>query len=148
MSITHRAKTAVLSSLPASTWVLLSSMPSKGEQGWDSLTARWVCDFRGTVKTAAEVAGVFPIGSRFGSEQFWLTGAKPSCLGGNVWALDCEYKGLISSVFSGGATTNTSTTATMTSTTGLAAGMLLVHANLTPGTRVASVTNSKERGSM
>lgn len=142
MSITHRAKTAVLSSLPASTWVLLSSMPSKGEQGWDSLTARWVCDFRGTVKTAAEVAGVFPIGSRFGSEQFWLTGAKPSCLGGNVWALDCEYKGLISSVFSGGATTNTSTTATMTSTTGLAAGMLLVHANLTPGTRVASVTNS------
>ena len=142
MPITHRAKTAVLSSLAEATWVLLSSMPSKGEQGWDTLSARWVCDYRATVKTAAEVAGTFPIGSRFGSEQFWLNGAKPTRLGGNVWALDCEYKGLISSIFSGGVTTNASTSATMTSTTGLAAGMLLVHANLTPGTRVASVTNS------
>lgn len=142
MPITDRAKTAVLSSLTDSTWTLLSSMPSKGAEGWDTLAARWAGDFRGTVKTAAEVAGVFPIGSRFGSEQFWLTGAKPTRLGGNVWALDCEYKGLISSIFTGGATTNTSTTATMSSTTGLAAGMLLIHANLTPGTRVASVTNS------
>lgn len=96
MPIADSASVAVLTSLSAGVWTMLSAVPTPQEHGFDHLDVEWVCDFRGTAKTALEVAAAFPLGARFGTDDFWLRSGVPDRLGGNVWRFKAHYEGRIS----------------------------------------------------
>lgn len=96
MPIQDLASVAVLTSLTAGVWTQLSAVPTPQEHGFDHLDVVWVCDFRGTVKTALEVAAAFPLGMRYGTADFWLRSGIPERLGGNVWRFSAHYEGRIS----------------------------------------------------
>jgi len=142
MPITDLAQAAVFSSLTPGTWTLLSNNPQTVGEGWDTLKARWVCDFKGAAQSALTVTSAFPIGQPFSGGEFWLTGVEPERLAGNVWAANASYKGRFSAIHTGGATTSGSTTVTMTTTAGLAPGMTLIHANLAHGGYITAVNSS------
>lgn len=97
MPIADRASSAVLSSLTEGEWTQISAVPTPQEHGFDHLDVVWICDFRGTVKTALEVAADFPLGLRYGSADFWLRAGVPERVGGNVWKFSAHYEGRISS---------------------------------------------------
>ncbi len=144
MPITDQSKAAVLSSLTPGTWTLLSSNPQTVGEGWDTMKARWACDFKATAQTPLSVASAFPIGQPFSGGEFWLTGVEPERIGGNVWAANASYKGRFSAIHTGGATTSGSPTVTMTTTAGLAPGMTLIQANLPYGGTILSVDSSTQ----
>lgn len=95
MPISDRASVAVLTSLSSGVWTQLSAVPTPQEHGFDHLDVEWVCDFRGTVKTALEVAAAFPLGTQYGTDDFWLRSAVPERLGGNIWRVKAHYEGRI-----------------------------------------------------
>ena len=97
MPISDRASVAVLTSLTSGTWTQLSAVPTPQEHGFDHLDVEWICDFRGTIKTALQVAAAFPLGVQYGSSDFWLRGGTPERVGGNVWRFKAHYEGRISS---------------------------------------------------
>jgi hypothetical protein len=97
MPLSDRASAAVLTSLTSGVWTQLSAVPTPQEHGFDHLDAVWICDFRSTVQTALEVAAAFPLGTRYGSADFWLRGGTPERVGGNVWRFAAHYEGRISS---------------------------------------------------
>ena len=144
MPIADQSKAAVLSSLTPGTWTLMSSNPQTVGEGWDTMKARWVCDFKGAAQTPISVASAFPIGQIAPNGEFWLTGVEPERIGGNVWAANASYKGRFSARFTGGATTSGSATVTMTSTAGLSPGMTLIHPNLQHGAIIGSVNSSTQ----
>lgn len=96
MPIQDIASVAVLTSLTAGVWTQLSAVPTPQEHGFDHLDVVWVCDFKGTAKTPLEVAAAFPLGIRYGTEDFWLRSGTPERLGGNVWRFAAHYEGRIS----------------------------------------------------
>ncbi len=96
MPITDRAATAVLSSLTAGTWTQLGSVTTPQEHGFDHLDVDWVCDFKATAKTSTQVAAAFPLGTRYGTTDFWIRSGVPERLGGNVWRFKAHYEGRIS----------------------------------------------------
>jgi hypothetical protein len=95
MPISDRAQTAVLTSLSEGVWTVLSTLPVPVERGFDTLDVEWLCDFRATVKTANQVADMFPLGTRFAALDFWLRGGQPERLAGNVWKFKAHYEGRI-----------------------------------------------------
>jgi hypothetical protein len=97
MPLADLATTAVLTRLTAATWTQLSAVPTPVTGGFDTLDVVWLCDFRGTAKTALEVAAAFPQGTLYGTSDFWLRSATPERLGGNVWRVMAHYEGRISS---------------------------------------------------
>lgn len=97
MPLSDRATTAVLTSLQAGVWTQLSAVPMPVTGGFDTLDVVWICDFRNVVKTAAQVAAAWPLGTRYGSDDFWLRAVQPERLGGNVWRVMAHYEGRISS---------------------------------------------------
>lgn len=97
MPIQDSASVAVLTSLTAGQWTVLKAVPTPQEHGFDRLDVEWVADFRGTAKTALEVAEAFPLGMRYGEADFWLRGGTPERLGGHVWKFMAHYEGRISS---------------------------------------------------
>lgn len=96
MPLTDRASTAVLTSLAAGEWTQLSAVPTPQEHGFDHLDVVMVCDFRQTVKTALQVAAAWPLGTRYGTDDFWLRSAVPQRMGGNIWKVMLHYEGRIS----------------------------------------------------
>lgn len=96
MPIQDLASVAVLTSLSAGVWTQLSAVPTPQEHGFDHLDVGWICDFKGTAKTALEVADAFPLGTRYGTDDFWLRSGIPERLGGNVWKFTAHYEGRIS----------------------------------------------------
>ena len=96
MPLADRATTAVLTSLQAGVWTQLAAVPTPVEHGFDTLDVVWICDFRNVTKTALEVAAAFPLGTRYGSADFWLRSALPERLGGHVWRVMAHYEGRIS----------------------------------------------------
>ncbi|WP_395737417.1 hypothetical protein [Prosthecobacter sp.] len=96
MPIGDLASVAVLTSLTSGTWTELSAVPTPQEHGFDHLDVEWICDFRGTIKTALQVAAAFPLGMQYGSSDFWLRGGTPERRGGNVWTFKAHYEGRIS----------------------------------------------------
>lgn len=96
MPISDRASVAVLTSLTSGEWTQLSAVPTPQEHGFDQMDVVWICDFRGTAKTALEVAAAFPLGTRYGAADFWLRGGTPERLGGHVWKFSARYEGRIS----------------------------------------------------
>ena len=97
MPMQDLTRVAVLSSLTVGTWTQISAVPTPQEHGFDQLDVVWVCDFKGTVKTALQVAAAFPLGMRYGVTDFWLRSGIPERLGGNVWRFAAHYEGRISS---------------------------------------------------
>jgi len=97
MPIQDLASVAVLTSLSAGVWTQLSAVPTPQEHGFDHLDVVWICDFKGTAKTALEVAAEFPLGVRYGTDDFWLRSGIPERLGGNVWKFAAHYEGRITS---------------------------------------------------
>lgn len=95
MPIQDLASVAVLTSLTTGVWTQLSAVPTPQEHGFDHLDVVWICDFKGTVKTAMEVAAAFPLGMRYGEDDFWLRSGIPERLGGNVWKFAAHYEGRI-----------------------------------------------------
>ena len=122
----------------------MSANPQTTGEGWDTLKARWVCDFKGTVQSALAVDSAFPTGQVFSGADFWSTGVEPVRLGGNVWEANVSYKGRFAAIHTGGATTTGSPTVTMSSTAGLVPGMTLIHANLGLGGLILSVDSSTQ----
>ncbi len=96
MPIEDLASVAVLTTLTTGTWTQISAVPTPQEHGFDQLDVVWICDFKGTVKTALEVADAFPLGTRYGEADFWLRSGIPERLGGNVWKFAAHYEGRIS----------------------------------------------------
>lgn len=96
MPLADRASTAVLTSLQAGVWTQLAAVPTPVEHGFDTLDVVWICDFRNVTKTALQVAAAFPLGTRYGSDDFWLRAAMPERVGGNVWRVMAHYEGRIS----------------------------------------------------
>jgi hypothetical protein len=96
MPLSDRAFTAVLTSLQAGVWTQLAAVPTPVEHGFDTLDVVWICDFRNVTKTALQVAAAFPLGTRYGSSDFWLRAAMPERVGGNVWRMMAHYEGRIS----------------------------------------------------
>ena len=97
MPLADSAATAVLTRLTAGVWTQLSAVPQPVEHGFDTLDVVWLCDFRNVTKTALQVAAAFPLGTRYGSSDFWLRAAMPERLGGHVWRVTAHYEGRISS---------------------------------------------------
>ncbi len=97
MPLADRATTAILTSLPAGQWTQLSAVPTPVEHGFDTLDVVWLVDWRNVVKTAVEIAAMWPVGTRYGSADFWLRSGTPERLGGNVWRFAARYEGRISS---------------------------------------------------
>ncbi len=97
MPITDLAATAVLTSLTSGEWTPLKAVSTPQEHGFDHLEVEWYCDFKGTAKTALEVAADFPLGHRYYTDDFWMRGGTPACVGGNVWKFTAHYEGRISS---------------------------------------------------
>lgn len=97
MPLADRATTAVLTSLQAGVWTQLAAVPTPVEHGFDTLDVVWLCDFRNVTKTALQVAAAFPLGTRYGTNDFWLRSALPERVGGNVWRVMAQYEGRISS---------------------------------------------------
>ncbi len=96
MPISDRASAAVLTSLPAATWTQLSAVPTPQEHGFDHLDVVWICDFRGVVVTALDVANAFPQGARYGTADFWLRSGVPERVAANIWTFKAHYEGRIS----------------------------------------------------
>lgn len=97
MPLADTASAAVLSTLTPGTWTALNAIPTPVEHGFDALDVLWVCDFTSTPQTALQIAAAFPLGTRYGSADFWLRSGTPACLGGNVWTFKAHYEGRISS---------------------------------------------------
>jgi len=99
MPITDRAKLAVLSSLTAGTWTDLGAVVVPVVDGFDTCDVTWVCDFKATVKTGAQIAALsnFAQGTQYGSTDFWLRTIAPQRMGGNVWMVKAHYEGRVSS---------------------------------------------------
>lgn len=97
MPLSDPASTAVLSRLQAGVWTQLSAVPMPVTGGFDTLDVVWICDFRNVVKTAAQVAAAWPLGTQYGTDYFWLRAATPERLGGNVWRVMAHYEGQLSS---------------------------------------------------
>lgn len=92
---TH-TRVAVASTLTVGVWTALRAVPTPVTGGFDTLDVIWICDFKGTVKTPQQIAADFPLGMRYGSLDFWLRQARPTCVGGNVWTVEARYEGRIS----------------------------------------------------
>lgn len=96
MSFTTRASTAVYSTMSPGVWETFAQDPQPVANGFDVLNVIFMADFRATVKTALEIIALFPQGMRFGTQDFWLRDARPSCVGGNVWRVEARFEGRIS----------------------------------------------------
>jgi hypothetical protein len=77
--------------LPEAPPVLVNEEPSLTNEGWDSLTQ--IYTVRVATLTPEALAGLFPIGARLGSRNWWVVGSVPQERAPGFWTARVAYKG-------------------------------------------------------
>ncbi len=75
----------------AGTPALLGEDPVLTTGDWDTLAVTYA--LRRPTLTAEDLAALWPIGSQYGTRNFWVTGAKPDCIAPGVWTVAVQHKG-------------------------------------------------------
>lgn len=73
---------------------LLAEQPTLTADGWDSLAATFA--LRCASLPAEALAALWPIGAQYGERNWWVTGARPTCVADGVWTADVDFKGFAS----------------------------------------------------
>lgn len=69
----------------------LEESPKLSSEGWDDLTITYAT--KRPSLTAEELAAEFPIGTRLGSRNWWITGSSPTCIAPGFWKAEVSFKG-------------------------------------------------------
>lgn len=94
MSLTTRHSSILIglaSRLANDTPALVSEEAQVSNEGWDTLTQIYTT--RRAALTPETTLGLFPLGSRLGSRNWWITGAVPTERAPGFWTISVTFKG-------------------------------------------------------
>lgn len=94
MSLTTRHSCVLIgldSRLGSGTPALVNEEPQLTNEGWDTLTQ--IYTIRTATLTPETLAGLFPLGARLGSRNWWITGSVPQERAPGFWTVAVSYKG-------------------------------------------------------